>query len=158
MNQIDLKQSVEVVGIHVMDPELISSCSPEQLPSIAHSFELARFTLQKELEKIKALEDKAKHLKSKINEYLEECENNMIERMKKQIKLKTDGGVGYSLKTNNSVRIVDLEKLPQNCIRVKKEADKTLVKTLIELGEIKKEAAVLDTSYSITRKIPKESE
>lgn len=149
-------QSVQVLNLSMPDPEILGLATPAQMPEVMAVFEQAEFSLQKELDKIKAAQDKLSGLKKDISSYLDAVDENLRAKLKAgPTKFKSVNEVTYSLKVNPSVVVHDLEKLPGSCIRLKKEPEKAMIKTLIELGEISRDVAEISNSFSVNKAFPK---
>lgn len=151
-----IHDKVTILKMQVLDPVIITEVPTEAMPLVLQQMEISEALIEAEMAKIKAAQDKLNDLKKEANQYLSELEEQLKLRLKNEVKLVSPNKVSYSLKANAAVEVVDLEKLPGSCIRIKKEADKTMIKTLIELGEIKEDAAKITKSFSLNRVKPKE--
>lgn len=151
-----LTEKITVLKMEVLDPVLITELPSDALPMVLEHMEISEALIEAELAKIKSVEEKLSALKKEANNYLGQLEEQLKLRLKNEVKLVSPNQISYSLKTNAAVEVIDMEKLPGSCIRIKKEADKTMIKTLIELGEIKEDVAKLTKSFSVNRVKPKQ--
>lgn len=149
------RHQVTVVGLAMPDPELIMICTEEQLPQVFDVFIRSSEQMEAEKLKVKSIKEKLKIREDEIKAYEESIAENRLARMKTAMKLKTPEGYSLSLKVSESVNIIDMEKLPGDCIKVVRAPDKTLTKTMIELGQVSPEAAVIEKNYSVTVTKPK---
>lgn len=79
---------------------------------------------------IKRLRAKQEVLENKLDNFKRYIENNMLPGEKW-----TNGVHKISWRSSESVEITNEELLPDNCWRIKKEPDKTTIKTLFKNGE-----------------------
>ncbi len=159
MSELNLNQSltvVQVLGFSLPDPDLIAVADEKEFPALIDYFIKAKNVLELETLKIKNIEIKLKAHKDSIKAYDEKIAENLVVRMKVLKKSKTPDGFVIALKVNSSVEIIDIEKLPGACTKLVKTADKTITKTMIELGEIRADAAKMVSSFSVTITKPKE--
>ena len=151
-----IKQTVNVIGLVMPDPEYLTQVSSKIQAQLIPVYENSKDKMELELQKLKAFEEKISGTKREINDYLEsykECRGIVA---KQNTKLTCSDGSVLTIRVSESVEIVDIEKLPGSCIKLVKQADKVTVKAMIYTGEIKADAAVINKSYTSNLKKPKE--
>ena len=151
-----IKETVNVIGLVMPDPDYLTTVTSDIQAQLIPVYENSKDKMELELQKLKAFEDRIAGTKKDINEYLASYKDNLNKAAKQNTKLVCSDGSVLTVKVSESVEIVDIEKLPGSCIKLKKEADKATVKAMISTGEIKADAAVINKSYTSNLKKPKE--
>lgn len=81
-------------------------------------------------EKIDILSKRKKHFESQVNK-LEDLQLLLLDGQK----CETDN-YKFTFRKSESVDVLDVEALPLDCVRIKKEADKTTIKKRLKDGEL----------------------
>jgi hypothetical protein len=151
-----IKQTVNVIGLVMPDPDYLTTVTSDIQAQLIPVYENSKEKMELELQKLKAFEDKISGTKREINDYLASYKESLGAVAKQNTKLACSDGSVLTVKVSESVEIVDIEKLPGSCIKLKKEADKATVKAMISTGEIQADAAIINKNYSANLKKPKE--